>query len=159
MGRGCGSCTPEAAGSSSLRWRQSSDIGHSCSSPPPRDGGCFRSVTGLLGKRLGVLGPDFLFFVRAKVRADRLGGGQQMVSFDSDVTGTDAPSQQLITLDQALKDLELLDERKAYVVELRFFGGLTTGEVADVLKISTETVKRDWRFARNWLLRELSAAG
>lgn len=97
-------------------------------------------------------------YARSK-QSQKRGGGQQMVSFDSDVTGTDARSQQLIALDQALKDLELLDERKAYVVELRFFGGLTTGEVADVLKISTETVKRDWRFARNWLLRELSAAG
>ena len=49
-----------------------------------------------------------------------------------------------------------LDDRKARVVELKYFGGLTNDEIAEVLKISPETVKRDWRFSRTWLLRELT---
>jgi RNA polymerase sigma-70 factor, ECF subfamily len=59
-------------------------------------------------------------------------------------------------LDQALESLALRDERKARVVELRFFGGLTVEEVADVLGVSAGTVKRDWTLARAWLYRELA---
>jgi len=51
-----------------------------------------------------------------------------------------------------------LDERKSRVVEMKFFGGLNIEEIAEVLKVSPETVKRDWRFSRTWLLRELSGA-
>ncbi|HYJ90922.1 MAG TPA: sigma-70 family RNA polymerase sigma factor [Pyrinomonadaceae bacterium] len=97
-------------------------------------------------------------YARSK-QSQKHGGGQQIRSLDGEMASSDERSGQLVALDDALKDLELLDERKAQVVELRFFGGLTTEEVADVLKISRETVKRDWRFARTWLLRELSAAG
>ena len=62
----------------------------------------------------------------------------------------------LVALDDALKALAVVDERKAKVVELRFFGGLSIEETAEVLKVSTETVVRDWRLAKMWLLRELS---
>ena len=62
----------------------------------------------------------------------------------------------MIALDDALKHLAELDKRKVNVVEMKFFGGLNIEEIAEVLKISPETVKRDWRFARNWLLRELA---
>jgi RNA polymerase sigma-70 factor (ECF subfamily) len=89
-------------------------------------------------------------------QSQKRGGAQEMVSLGDDVAGADDRSRQLISLDDALNDLELLDERKSRVVELRFFGGLTTEEIASLLKVSTETVKRDWRFARTWLLRELS---
>ena len=65
-------------------------------------------------------------------------------------------SSELIALDEALVTLAALDERKCRVVEFKFFGGLTNDEVGDVLEISPETVKRDWQFARSWLLRELS---
>jgi RNA polymerase sigma factor (sigma-70 family) len=51
-----------------------------------------------------------------------------------------------------------LDERKSRIVELKYFGGVTNDEIAEILGVSTETVKRDWRFARTWLLRELSEA-
>ena len=60
-------------------------------------------------------------------------------------------------LDQALQALEALDERQARIVELRFFGGLTVEETAELLEISPATVKRDWMLAKIWLRRELSA--
>ena len=61
-------------------------------------------------------------------------------------------------VDQALKELEAMDPRQAQVVELRFFGGLTMEETAEVLGLSPATVKRDWVTARRWLRREMSAA-
>jgi len=61
-------------------------------------------------------------------------------------------------LNDALTRLEALDTRPAAVVEMRFFGGLTEQEIADVLNISTATVKRDWDFARSWLLSQLDSA-
>jgi RNA polymerase sigma factor (sigma-70 family) len=60
-----------------------------------------------------------------------------------------------VTLDDALQALAHVDERKSRVVELRFFGGLTVDETAEVLHVSRETVKRDWTFAKLWLLRHL----
>ena len=65
-------------------------------------------------------------------------------------TGTD-----LVAVDDALKALSLLDSRKTQIVELRFFGGLSVKETAEVLKVSEETVHRDWRLAKSWLRREL----
>jgi RNA polymerase sigma factor (sigma-70 family) len=62
----------------------------------------------------------------------------------------------LIRLDEALTAFAVLDARKARVVELRFFGGLTEEETAEVLRVSRETVKRDWRLAKVWLLCELT---
>ena len=59
-------------------------------------------------------------------------------------------------LDEALESLARFDTRKAKVVELRFFVGLSVKEIAEVLKISPESVKRDWKLARAWLMRELS---
>lgn len=59
-------------------------------------------------------------------------------------------------MDEALNALAALDARKSQVVELRFFGGLSVEETAEVLKISPETVMRDWKFAKAWLARELS---
>jgi len=63
--------------------------------------------------------------------------------------------REIIALNDALNRLEAVDERKARVVELRFFGGLTVEEVAEVLKVSTVTVLRDWAFAKAWLSREM----
>ena len=62
----------------------------------------------------------------------------------------------LVALDDALKSLAGVDPRKSQVVELRFFGGLTNEEAAEVLKVSIATVRRDWSLARAWLHRELS---
>ena len=61
----------------------------------------------------------------------------------------------VIVVDDALKALALVDERKSRVVELRFFGGLSVEETAEVLKVSPDTVARDWRLAKAWLLREM----
>ena len=62
-------------------------------------------------------------------------------------------------LDEALRRLEAVHPRKGQVVELRFFGGLSLEETAEALHVSTDTVKRDWRFAKLWLLRELGVVG
>jgi RNA polymerase sigma factor (sigma-70 family) len=62
----------------------------------------------------------------------------------------------MVALDEALKALAELDDRQSRVVELRFFGGLTNYEVAEVLKVSEATVRRDWSLARAWLHRELA---
>jgi RNA polymerase sigma factor (TIGR02999 family) len=64
-------------------------------------------------------------------------------------------SAQIVALEDALKMLTAFDPRKGQVVEMKFYGGLTNEEAAEALKISVETVKRDWRFARAWLLREI----
>jgi DNA-directed RNA polymerase specialized sigma24 family protein len=65
----------------------------------------------------------------------------------------------VVAVDDALKSLEALDPRKARVVELRFFGGLSTEETAEVLSISGRTVEREWNLAQAWLLRELGRSG
>ena len=92
---------------------------------------------------------------RRRVAAKR-GGPAERVSLDElpDLSGGRA--RELIALDDALKTLASIDERKARVVELRFFGGLSVEETAEVLAISPETVMRDWKFARSWLQSELS---
>ena len=94
-------------------------------------------------------------FARAR-QAQKRGGGAQPLSLDEGMYVSPEPAGDLVALDAALNRLAALDERKSQVVELRFFGGLTAGEAAEVLKISEESVKRDWRLAKLWLLRELS---
>ncbi len=84
------------------------------------------------------------------------GGGTHRVTFDEAlIVSIDTPGE-LIALDDALQALASTAERKSRVVELRYFGGLTVEETAEVLKVSPETVMRDWKFAKSWLLRELS---
>ena len=87
--------------------------------------------------------------------AGKRGGHRERVSLDDNIASVEAQSEQVLALDEALRQLALLDERKASVVELKYFGGLTNEEAAQVVGVSVETVKRDWRFARNWLLHEL----
>jgi RNA polymerase sigma factor (TIGR02999 family) len=94
-------------------------------------------------------------FARARRNLKR-GGDAQQVSLDEALTVEAGHSAELIALDDALKDLARLDERQSKVVELRFFGGLTEGEIAEVLQVSPRTVSSDWNLARSWLLRELS---
>jgi RNA polymerase sigma-70 factor (ECF subfamily) len=94
----------------------------------------------------------------ARARAFRKrGGGALHVTFDENLTGPQCSSNDLVALDDALKALAAVHERKAQVVELRHFGGLSVEETADVLSVSPETVMRDWKYARSWLLRELSS--
>ena len=97
-------------------------------------------------------------YARSK-QSEKRGGGRQRVSLADEIASGPDRALELVALDDALQTLESLDARKSQVVELKFFGGLTNEQMAEVLKISTETVKREWRFARNWLLRELAAAG
>lgn len=96
-------------------------------------------------------------YARSK-HSQKRGGWQERVTLADDSAVTKDQSKQIIALDDALKALAALDQRKGRVVELKFFGGVTNEEIAEVLKISIDTVKRDWRFARTWLLRELSVA-
>jgi RNA polymerase sigma factor (TIGR02999 family) len=82
------------------------------------------------------------------------GGGALHVSF-TEALSKPARAEDLVALDEALSALARFDERRSRVVELRFFGGLSVEETAAVLKISTDTVMRDWKLARTWLRREL----
>jgi RNA polymerase sigma factor (TIGR02999 family) len=84
------------------------------------------------------------------------GAGAHNVTLDEGRVGVVEQPADVIALDDALKALEQIDPRKSQVVELRFFGGLSTEEVADVLNVSTKTVLRDWQLAKMWLFRELS---
>jgi RNA polymerase sigma-70 factor, ECF subfamily len=91
---------------------------------------------------------------RARNRVKR-GGGLQRVALEHADAVSPLPDVSLIALDEALDRLAALDVRKARVVEMRFFGGLENGEIAEVLQVSVDTVKRDWNFAKLWLAREV----
>jgi len=84
------------------------------------------------------------------------GGGAQCISLEAAPVMCLEARRDLLAIDEALKQLAGVDGRKSQVVELRFFGGLTVKETAEVLKVSPETVMRDWKLAKAWLLRELS---
>jgi RNA polymerase sigma-70 factor (ECF subfamily) len=86
---------------------------------------------------------------------DKRGGGWQRVSLHDGEMGGIHSDGSLLELDQAMDRLAQTDARKARVVELRFFGGMTNDEIAEVLGVSADTVKRDWAFAKLWLAREL----
>ena len=86
------------------------------------------------------------------------GGDAQPVSFDKALVLSPEPGQDLVALDDALKALATMDPRRSRVVELRFFGGLTMEETAEVLHVSPETVMHDWKLAKAWLLRELGGS-
>jgi RNA polymerase sigma factor (TIGR02999 family) len=89
-------------------------------------------------------------------KADKRGGGQALVPLDTSIIMGSAAPVGFDDLDRALQDLARLSERQARVVELRYFGGLSIEETAQVLGISPVTVKRDWALARAWLFRELT---
>lgn len=94
-------------------------------------------------------------FARSR-KYQKRGGEARRISFDDALFVAPEPAEDLVELDGALTGLAAVDKRKSQVVELRFFGGLSVEETAAVLKVSEETVKRDWRIAKLWLLRELS---
>ena len=93
-------------------------------------------------------------FARSKGYQKR-GGGAQKVSFDEALVVATEPGQDLVALDDALNALAAFDARKAQVVEMRFFGGLSVEETAEALNVSVDTVMRDWKLAKAWLLRAL----
>jgi RNA polymerase sigma factor (TIGR02999 family) len=92
-------------------------------------------------------------------RALKRGMGEPALELDEALVVTEWRRADLVALDDALKDLAAVDPRKGQVVELRFFGGLSVEETAEVLKVSKETVLRDWKLAKAWLMRELSKPG
>jgi RNA polymerase sigma factor (TIGR02999 family) len=83
------------------------------------------------------------------------GGAVQKVSLDEALVLAPEPAVDVLALDRALEALAAVDARKGRVIELRFFGGLSVEETAEVLHVSTDTVKRDWSMAKLWLLHEL----
>ena len=91
-------------------------------------------------------------------RSQKRGGGALKVELDEAAIVSPAESQEIVDLHEALERLATLDSRKAQVVELKYFGGLNYDEMAEVLKISRVTVRRDWEFARLWLYTELRSA-
>jgi RNA polymerase sigma factor (TIGR02999 family) len=88
--------------------------------------------------------------------AGKRGGRLTHVCLDESVDASPQSSEDLIALDDALNALEEMDPRKARVIELRFFAGLSVDQTAEVLKVSAPSVKRDWKLAKAWLSRELS---
>jgi len=97
-------------------------------------------------------------FARTRHQA-RHGGGARQVSFEEAEAMSVERSAELIALDEALEQLSTIDPRRSRIVELRFFGGLSEEETAEVLKVSPRTVRREWSLARAWLHRELRAGG
>src|SRR3984885_8252751 len=90
-------------------------------------------------------------------RAHKRGDGAKAISLDDALAISPEPSVDLVAVDDALNQLAKVDERKSQVVVLRFFGGLSVEETAEALKVSPDTVARDWRLAKAWLLREMGA--
>jgi RNA polymerase sigma factor (TIGR02999 family) len=95
---------------------------------------------------------------RERLRQKR-GGGAVHIPIDAAVVLSSQQVEQIVAVDLALQRLEAADERKSRVFEMRFFGGLSVKEVAEVLRVAPNTVIRDWNFARAWLRRELGGAG
>jgi RNA polymerase sigma-70 factor (ECF subfamily) len=108
----------------------------------------FFAISALIMRRI------LVDFARSRGYQKR-GGNLHKVSFDEAIAVAPETDPDLIELDDALSALAAIDSRKAKVVELRFFGGLSVEETAEVLKVSPDTVMRDWRLAKVWLVREL----
>lgn len=96
-------------------------------------------------------------FARAR-KSQKRGGGEVTVTFDEDLPMVSESEAGVVALDDALDALAQFDARKSQVVELRFFGGLTLVEAAEVLEVSPDTVLRDWRLAKAWLSRQLASS-
>jgi RNA polymerase sigma-70 factor, ECF subfamily len=91
-------------------------------------------------------------------RAQKRGGGGLKVELDEVAIVSPEKSKEIVDLHEALERLATLNSRKAQVVELKYFGGLNYDEIAEVMKISCVTVRRDWTFAKTWLYDELQTA-
>ena len=89
-------------------------------------------------------------------RSHKRGDGAKAISLDDALAISPEPSADLVAVDDALNQLAKVDDRKSQVVVLRFFGGLSVEETAEVLKVSPQTVARDWKLAKAWLMRALS---
>ena len=91
--------------------------------------------------------------------AQKRGGPAAKVTFDEALVVASEPRHDFVALDEALEALAQFDARKSRVVELRFFGGLSVEETASVLKVSPDTVMRDWKLAKAWLQRQMRGEG
>lgn len=120
-----------------------------CGSVNWQDRAHFFAVSAQLMRRI------LIDFARSRGYLKR-GGHVAHISLDEAPSLCNDPDVNLVALDDALKALSAVDERKSKVVELKFFGGLSVEETAEVLRVSSDTVTRDWRLAKIWLLRELS---
>jgi len=120
-----------------------------CSRVNWQDRAHFLAVSAQLMRRI------LIDFARSRGYQKR-GAGVVHLSMEDAPSVSNEPGADIVALDDALKALAEVDGRKSKIVELKFFGGLSIEETAEVLKVSTETVVRDWRLARAWLLRELS---
>ena len=114
-----------------------------------QDRGHFLAMASRLMRRV------LIDFARASAATKR-GGTTVFVSFDEAAVGPVGPGADLVALDDALQALAKVEPRRSQVVEMKFFGGLTIDETADALGVSPQTVLRDWRLAKVWLLRELT---
>lgn len=112
----------------------------------------FMSVASIAMRRI------LINYAKSRMAAKR-GGGDPMVTFNEEFHQRTARAEELVDLDRALTELAQMNERHAKVVELSYFGGLTHEEIAEVLKVSVPTVRRDWRLAKAWLGRQLKAGG
>lgn len=91
--------------------------------------------------------------------AAKRGGGAKRVPLAEELSAVESPNVDILALDEALRKLAERDERKAKVVEQRFFAGVEMSQIAENLGVSLPTVKRDWEFARTWLMREMQTDG
>ena len=89
-------------------------------------------------------------------RSTKRGSGAQKISLEEVADVSNERAADLVALDEALMKLAAIDSRKAQIVELKYFGGMTIEEAAEVLEVSTPTVERDWKLAKIWLHREVS---
>ena len=89
-------------------------------------------------------------------QAAKRGGGALRVSLEVAVNSFEQKDVNLVALDEALKNLATIDPRQCKIVEMKFFGGLTVAEIAEVLQLSSDTIERDWKMARAWLRLEIS---
>ncbi len=115
----------------------------------PRDRAHFLAIAAQAMRRI------LIERARSRHSAKRGSGGQQ-VSLDEAADVSDERAADVLALDEALTQLAAIDPRKSQIVELKYFGGLTIEETAEVLEVSAPTVERDWHTARIWLLREIS---
>jgi RNA polymerase sigma-70 factor (ECF subfamily) len=97
-------------------------------------------------------------FARAKNSLKR-GGERVQVTLDEQIEAPAEKGLDLVALDEALQELARMNERQSQIVELRYFGGLSEEEIAETLKVSTRTVRRDWNIARVWLFRRMKDEG
>jgi RNA polymerase sigma factor (TIGR02999 family) len=122
------------------------------------DGLCWQNRTHFFAVSANIMRRILVDGARARYTAKR-GGNAARVDLNESIDQIPQRVSELVALDEALAALEKVDERKARVVELKFFGGLSVEETAEVLQISPRSAMRDWNFARSWLMREMEAPG